>query len=302
MNVLIYTDLEWSLGALHRELAHSLTDIMGWNVQLKSWAQSYEPSAFAEEAARFDCILTLPSCARPLHETYRIAKSKIAVVAHAEVDIQKTLAAEGGVSFHQYRNYGVTSDTLACSSLSIGVTRVPAVLRCGIDTNKFYHKILPSLSSVGYATLMERRSEFGVEQKRGALAQACAHAVGLPFIRAENVSVDDMPAFYKEVSCLIMPSLQDGSPRPPLEAAAAGRLVIGTPVGHFPRLAYEGLGILGPLNDKAFLKFAVHELEFFKTHTMAYREKCQWIQTSVRTRRDWGSVIGDWVEFLEGSR
>ena len=47
---------------------------------------------------------------------------------------------------------------------------------------------------------------------------------------------------------------------PPYEAAAAGRLVIGTPVGDFPRLCLEGMGVLGPLNDQAFEDFAVTEL------------------------------------------
>ena len=41
-----------------------------------------------------------------------------------------------------------------------------------------------------------------------------------------------------------------------LEAAAAGRLVIGTPVGHFPRKAYQGGGILAPIEADKFTAFA----------------------------------------------
>jgi len=74
----------------------------------------------------------------------------------------------------------------------------------------------------------------GVEQKRGRLAQSCAEEAGLEFKRTEDTPMDQMPDFYASIDALIMPSLQEGAGLPALEAAAAGRLVIGTPVGHFP--------------------------------------------------------------------
>lgn len=296
--ILIWTDLDWSLGAVHREIQAALLQT-GWRADLKSWAAHYDVASF-QNATRdtYDLMMTLPPCVFPLVHTYGVPRSHIVLVAHAESDIQKLIAVEGVDAFLQYGAYGVTSDVLACSSMALGVTRIPLVLRCGIDTARFARPIQPELTAVGYATIMERYSEHGIEQKRGWLAERCADDAGLPFVKAEGYSVDRMPEFYEGVGALLMPSLQDGSPRPPLEAAAAGRLVIGTPVGHFMRLAYEGLGLLGPLDGQAFRQFATERLRWFRKNPHEYQVTCGLIQEAAQGR-DWKHLIGDWVELFE---
>jgi menaquinone-dependent protoporphyrinogen IX oxidase len=47
--LVIFTDLEWSLGIVHAALAHHL-DRAGWDVTLASWAQPHS----AEDFAGFD--------------------------------------------------------------------------------------------------------------------------------------------------------------------------------------------------------------------------------------------------------
>jgi glycosyltransferase involved in cell wall biosynthesis len=106
--------------------------------------------------------------------------------------------------------------------------------------------------------------------------------------------MDQMPDFYESIDALIMPSLQEGAGLPAIEAAASGRLVIGTPVGHFPRLAYEGLGILGPLDEKAFLQFTVERLNFFKNNPIAYQHTCK-IAQDAACERDWSKMVDDWI-------
>ena len=83
---------------------------------------------------------------------------------------------------------------------------------------------------------------------------------------------------------------------PPLEAAAAGRLVIGTPVGNFPRLAYEGMGIMAPLNAKAFVDFTYRTLVKYRDNPVLFREKCASIKEAAQ-KRAWINVMPDWIRF-----
>ncbi len=290
MRLLIYTDLEWALGSIHMGLAKALVAI-GHEVTLKSWAEPFS------SLPHYDLVMTLPSCVGPLL-AYGVPKKRIVIVAHGECDIQKMIAAEGIDAFDQYAAYGVVSDSLACSSLAMGVRRIPLVARLGVDFQRFYTLPSSALSAVGYVSVMQRHNEFGVEQKRGALAQASIEAAGLRFALAEGYSIETMPKFYKGVDAIIMPSLQEGAGLPPLEAAAAGRLVIGTPVGHFPRLAYEGLGLMGPLDEKAFATFVVKWLRFFRDNPMEFTKKCGEGQAAARAR-DWSYVVKDWGELFK---
>jgi hypothetical protein len=88
---------------------------------------------------------------------------------------------------------------------------------------------------------------------------------------------------------------------PVMEAAAAGRLVIGTPVGHFPRKAYEGAGIIAPIEPEKFRAFTVATLRHYKENPAAYFDKCRAIQEAARIF-DWQYSIAEWIEFIEAAR
>jgi glycosyltransferase involved in cell wall biosynthesis len=295
MKLLIYTYPRWAFGQLHNGLAAALRE-RGWTVTLLDWTVP-QPSV-AAEIDRHDHVMTVFDGPQAL-ASYGIPREKITLVAHAEFDIQGLIAIDGVDSFNRYKHYGVVSDSLACSSIALGITRIPTVVRTGVEFEKFRRPIPWQLKTVGYTARMERKTNSGVEQKRGAVAQACAEEAGLTFKRIENLPIEAMPDFYASVDALVMPSLQEGSPLPPREAAAAGRLVIGTPVGDFPRLAYEGMGILGPLDAKRFQRFAVEKLLAFKNDPRAFQAKCTTGQEAAKGR-DWANVVDDWIELFEG--
>jgi glycosyltransferase involved in cell wall biosynthesis len=299
--ILFYSDSQWALGCIHSSLCTQLR-ALGWIANIKDWSKGYVISEFAEEASRYDYIVTLPFAGTsPLVHGYGIPREKIIIVAHDESDIQKLLSADGIDEFDRYANYGVVSDSLACSSIALGVRRVPFIVRLGVDIDKYLPNVSAQLSSVGYASAMLRETESGLERKRGPLAQACAEAAGLRFVPVNDKPFDRMPEYYASVDSLLMPSLQEGAGLPPLEAAAAGKLVIATPVGHFPRLANEGLGILAPLEPRAFQRFAVEKLIYYKNNAAAYVEKCAAIQAAAK-QRDWQYTVEDWVECLSDAR
>ncbi len=299
--ILFYCDPGWALGAIHSSLCTHLR-AAGWVADIKSWRVGYVISEFAKEVARYDYVVTLPhGGTKPLVHSYRIPREKIIIVAHGESDIQELIVAQGIEEFDRYAGYGVVSDTLACSSIALGIKRLPFVVRCGVDCRKYQRPVSAGLSSVGYASAMLRPTVSGIEGKRGPLARACAEAAGLRFASVANLPFERVPDFYGSVDSLIMPSLQEGAGLPPLEAAAAGRLVIGTPVGHFPRLAYEGLGILAPLEAGAFQRFTTKCLLYYKENSAAYVDKCNIIQQASKNR-DWRYTVEDWMELFANAR
>ncbi len=292
MKLAIFVDTGWSLGQIYRGVAAAVgAELLDWQVQY--------PHGFFDQ---FDRTLTLPHAGRTFLVTqHGVPRDKIILVAHAECDIQQLLRREQGDTWERYAGYAVVSDTLACSSLSLGITRVPTVLRQGIPCAAYGMPLPERLKTVGYAALMERTNEHGIEIKRGSLARRAAERAGLDFKVATGLTREQMPDFYHSVDAVILSSLQEGGAMPPYEAAAAGRLVIGTPVGDFPRLCLEGMGVLGPLNDRPFEEFAVAELLKYKRDMTSFRLRCQGIKLSVQHNRDWSIVMPGWQDFLSDS-
>ena len=278
-----------SNGQIYREVAQAV------GADLWDWQTPHPPGFFAQ----YDRILTLPHAGSTFLVTqHGVPRNKIILVAHAECDIQQLLHREQGDTWGRYAGYAVVSDTLACSSLSLGITRVPVVLKQGIPCAAYDMPLPERLRTVGYAALMERTNEYAVEIKRGSLARKAATRAGLDFKIATGLTREQMPDFYRSVDALILSSLQEGGAMPPYEAAAAGRLVIGTPVGDFPRLCLEGMGVLGPLNDQPFEEFAVAELLKYKRDVTSFRLRCQGIKLSVQHNRDWAIVMPEWKKFI----
>jgi glycosyltransferase involved in cell wall biosynthesis len=295
----VFIDSGWSLGQLYKSIVPYI------NGELIPWDKSYDKGRFSQ----YDRVLTLAgSGSWYLENSYNIPKEKIIIVAHAEEDLQKMLATESPEEIFRYAGFGVISDSLANVSLSLGIKRIPVVLRQGVDTS-FYKSSPPSqLKSVGYAAKISRFNKYGVEIKRGELVKRVCEKVGLKFRLAENFILDKkecprelMPSFYRSVDCVVLSSLQEGGAMPPYEAASAGRLVIGTPVGDFPRLCYEGLGILAPLNEMSFMKFLEETFLYYKEEPSLFNEKCQLIQKAAINRVDWSCVIQDWIQFINDS-
>jgi hypothetical protein len=297
--ILIYTHTAWAFGTIHLPLATHL-QAAGWVADIKDWTKQYYISEFQEEVARHDYVLTVVN-EGILSHSYGIPREKIIIVAHDEADLQGLIRAEGIDGFERYAAYGVVSDFLACSSIALGIKRVPFVVRLGVDFLRYRRDIAADLSSVGYATSMLRQTVSGIERKRGPLARACAEAAGLRFAPAESLPLEKMPDFYGSVGSVVMPSLQEGAGLPPLEGAAAGRLVIGTPVGHFSRLACEGLGILAPLEAGAFQRFTTQTLIYYRDNPSAYVDKCAAIQEAAK-QRDWQFTVNDWIELFDSAR
>jgi SAM-dependent methyltransferase len=95
--------------------------------------------------------------------------------------------------------------------------------------------------------------------------------------------------------------LSEGAGLPVMEAAAAGRLVIGTPVGHFPRRAYDGGGIIAPIEPEKFKAFTAAALKYYKDNPRHYSEKCASIQKSAEMF-DWKYCVSEWIDLIDRAR
>lgn len=291
MKLLIYCDTGWSLGQLYSAVAPHL------GADFVSWTKWYPPEFFQ----KYDRILTLAGPGgRTLHYSCGVPREKMIVVAHADEDLIQMVRHDGDEGVRQYAGFGVVSDTLACVSLSLGLTRVPTVLRQGISCASYTCEPAERLRTVGYAAVMSRSNAFGVEIKRGELVRKVVEGTGLrfePAMARGRLTREQMPGYYRSVDAVVCSSLQEGGAMPPYEAAAAGRLVVGTPVGDFPRLALEGMGVMGPLNDEPFAEFLAQTLRYYRSNRRCFQLKCLAIQEASKGR-DWSVVVGDWVKFV----
>ena len=106
-----------------------------------------------------------------------------------------------------------------------------------------------------------------------------------------------MAGYYPTVDALIVASTEEGAGLPALEASAAGRLVISTPVGLWQSLS-GGTGHTVPIDDARFVEEVTALLEFYRDNADAYQAKCQEIQAHSACY-DWSQVIDAWARSFQ---
>ena len=300
--VLIYGYPQWSHGRVYYDLCKHLHR-RGYIADIINWRGSHS-AYFADLISFYDLFMTALDGVRTLTDVYGVPCDRVVALSHHELDIRTLIDQKGVEVFDKFANYGVVSEYVYCASLMKGVPRVPKVVPLGVNFAEFYSNISERLATVGYAGSMSVNT-YGIEWKRGELAEAAAHEAGLEFrvagSTAKQISFHDMPEFYRSVDAVLISSISESGPLTVMEAAAAGRLVIGTPVGHFPRKAYEGGGILAPIEAGEFKAFTVETLRYYKDNPAAYQDKCHAIQEAAR-RFDWKYTIDEWVDLIEAAR
>ena len=300
--VLIYGYPRWSHGRVYYDLCKHLYD-KGYIVDIVDW-QVNHAEYFADLNLFYDFIMTAPDGVRTLADSYRVPYEKMIVVSHHELDIRMLIEQKGIEVFDKFASYGVVSQSVYCASLMQGVRRPPMVASLGINFAEFYSDLPDRLETVGYASSMSTIT-FGVEWKRGHLAETAAHDAGLTFKVAGStkcqMSFHDMPDFYRSVDAVLTSSISESGPLPVMEAAAAGRLVIGTPVGVFPLKAYQGGGIIAPIEAEKFKAFVATTLRHYQQNPDEYVAKCRSIQEAAR-KFDWKYSIGEWIDLIEAAK
>ncbi len=297
--IMIYGYTKWSHGRVYYDLSKHLHRL-GYIVDILDWQVS-QAGHMVELSPYYDLFMTSLDGVGSLVDIYGVPYDRIIAISHHELDIRMLIERKGIDVFDKFASYGVVSEFLYSASLMRGVARAPMVASLGINYADFRCDISERLQTVGYASSMSVKT-YGIEWKRGDLAEAAAREAGLAFKVAgwtgNQISFHDMPEFYRSVDAVVTSSISEAAQLPVMEAAAAGRLVICTPVGHFPQRAYQGGGIMAPIEDEKFTAFTAAMLRYYKDNPAAYVDKCRSIQEAAR-KFDWQYAIGDWVALIE---
>ncbi|CDX22748.1 hypothetical protein MPLB_2420043 [Mesorhizobium sp. ORS 3324] len=297
--VLIYGYTKWSHGRVYYDLSKRLHSD-GYIIDIIDW-QNDNSAHFRGIKDYYDFFLTALDGVSNLVDSYHVPYEKIIGISHHEFDMRMLIERKGIDVFDRLANYGVVSEYLYSASALRGIARLPKVVPLGVDYQYFFSALPTSLTTVGYATSMSLKT-YGIELKRGELAEAAAREAGLAFkvagSTANQVSFHDMPEFYRSVDAVVSTSINESGPLSVLEGAAAGRLVIGTPVGHFPIKAYQGGGIVAPIEPEKFKAFTSSTLRYYKENPAAFVDKCHETREAA-VKFDWQYMIDDWKELID---
>lgn len=295
MKVAFYTYPEWAFGAIHEALCREFYK-HGVLAHIIDWNRQYSEKDFESFANLYDVFVTVPgSAVSLLKQRCGLSDDRIVVIAHGKYDIEYGI--QQGQSFDSFRNYAVVGKFVKDFSKSLGVLREPKVLRNGVHFDMFYRGIPPSLTTLGYGGTMSYRSfDQKTEIKRGWLAAKIAEQVELSFEPSGNRHYLTMPSYYESVSAVIMTSSEESFGLPIIEAAAAGRLPIGTEVGILRECPDAGL--VFPVEAQVFEEGATKAIVERLRDSELYRQDCLRFQEYTRFNFDWSVVAPAWVDAI----
>lgn len=297
--ILFYTETKWAYGIIHYALCKELykhnilADVLNWDLQ-------YSETEFTFLNDKYDLFVTTAPLVLKLHRDYKVPLNKICATAHGQWDI---LLAKHQADFDFYphiHSFGVISNILKNKCKEWNISREPKVVETGIHFDLFYAPPSQQLKTIGYGGVKQTNNFFGQEIKRGHLVErACEGIKDIQLQTSGSYSYLCMPSYYKTVDAVVMSSSEEAGGLPMLEAAAAGRLPIGTPVGFFEENALKGGGILVPLDENEFVDKTKQTILYYKDNPNEYVNKCLEVQSYARDHYDWSSKIHMWIDLFE---
>ena len=134
----------------------------------------------------------------------------------------------------------------------------------------------------------------GSDFKRGYLAPRVTEGLGLDYVMHEFMYHLCMPGYYRTMDSLLVTSSYEGCGLPAMEAAAAGRLVVGAAAGYFT----GDSGFLCRTPDDEFVEDARGILTLCKNSPETYRSICEKGQQYARDNYDWEHTVDGWIELF----
>jgi glycosyltransferase involved in cell wall biosynthesis len=297
LKVIFYTQNRWAFGAIHHGLCKELYKHNIY-ANLLDEDEDYTEEEFKALNFSYDFFITNPDKVLNLHVKSGIPLNKIIAIAHGQWDILLAKHQHSDI-YNQLYSFGVISNFLKTKCKEWGTSIEPKVVETGIHFDAFYSKPSDHLQVIGYGGIKQTYNFYREEIKRGYLVEKACE--GIDNVRLQTSGAYNylcMPAYYKTVDCVIMSSSEEAGGLPMLEAAAAGRLPIGTPVGFFEENAPKGGGILVPIEENQFIESVKQTILYYKNNSDAYVNKCLEVQSYARDNYDWSKKIGPWLELL----
>lgn len=298
--VVFFVEPEWAYGVIHYDLSKWLQrhDI---RASVMPWNRQYTLQEVQDLSQHIDYFVSTPYGLEALciHH-YGIQPEQCIVVCHSREDIGYFLNLPQEFQ-DRIPKWAAVSDWVRAEwkeHLDLqGREHQIDVCNLGIDFWNFHAPIADRLESVGYAGAY--RVEHNQHIKRTDLVDRICEQTNLPLkvaIHYHNLFTT-MQGFYPQVGAVIISSTHEGAGLPALEAAAAGRLVLTTPVGHWERIA--GVGAIElPLEAEALVHHCVEALNYYKNNPREYRSRCLQMQDYARSY-DWSAgPINEWIQLL----
>lgn len=298
---LFYIENKWAFGAIHYGLCKELYT-HGVHCDLLNWDNEYSKDEFKFLIDTYDNIVTTPVYVLKLHYTYGVPLEKIIAVAHGQWDI---LHAKQNADFDFYpkiKKFAVISKILKEKCIEWQISILPNVIETGIHFDFFYAKPSDSLKIVGYGGAKHTYNFSGQEIKRGHLVETSVNGIGLKLKSHNFYNFLCMSGYYRTIDALVMSSSEEAGGLPIMEAAAAGRLILGTPVGYFEEHCetndFTRGGIKLPIKEQEFITELSRNLIKYSKDKNAYKLKCLEIQEYARENYDWSKKIVEWINLL----
>jgi glycosyltransferase involved in cell wall biosynthesis len=294
--VLFYTQNRWAFGSIHHGLCKELYK-HGIYANLLDWTIPYLQHEFDFLNRTYDVFVTTPEAVIPLHHR-GIALDKIVSIAHGQWDILLARRDYGVDFYSRLKGYGVISDVLKNKSIEFGVSRIPDIVKLGIHADVYKQNISAGLSVVGYAGMKETINFFGEEIKRGKLVEQAVEGINVELRSFPEMNHLCMPSYYGIVDCVVMSSTEEAGGLPMMEAAAAGRLTIGTPVGYYADDAIQSGGVLVSIDPNNFINETKEAILRYKQYNQLYQSTCAKIQEYAIENFNWPDRIESWINLL----
>ena len=289
--VIFYTEAKWAFGSIHNEFCKYLFE-HGINGSLLDWSVPYNYFEMQELDQGQPIWCTEPHAA-PILREFGIPVERIVLIAHSIADVEWTAAH---IDPRIYRKYVVISEFLADTAMQVGFGYRPHIQHIGTNTHDFNMPPAVELNKVGYAGTL--RAEYQENKRPWLIQEACKNA-GLEFVIAESYhnSFITMPGFYRNVDCVVIASQHEGDGMVSLEAGASGRLVISTPVGHWPELCSGGGGLDLPIEPEALVGQLTAYFKMYQDNSTLFSRRCANIQKYAKNY-DWKYVAPNWAELF----
>lgn len=294
--VLFFTQNRWAFGSIHHGLCKELYQ-RGVCANLLDWSVSYSLDEFKFLINTYDLFVTMPDAVMILVE-YGVPINKIVAIAHAQWDILLGRERAKFDFYPELKGFGVISNVLKRKCKEWGISKEPKVVELGIHTDLFYARPAKQLKRMGYASAAQVLNYFGQEIKRPQLVDQVAEGLNIELVKHSNYNFLCMPGFYKTVDAIIVPSIEEAGGLPALEAAAAGRLVLSTPVGYFEENGRFGGGVELPMNADDFVSDAKKHINHYIDNSSDFENKCLEAQEYARFHYDWKHKIHNWLDLL----
>ena len=296
MKIAFFTYPEWAFGAIHDALCKELYK-NGIYAHIINWERQYTVEEFQSFMKLFDYFCTVPGNAVPCLNGYGVPNERIIAVAHGRYDLQSGLAHNN--KYDEFAKLGGVSPDLAEYAKMSGITREMVIAKNGIHFDNFYAPASKELKVIGYGGALEYKNHLdgNKDLKRGYLIKSVSDGLNLPVHLVTRRHYLGMPAYYPDVDCVMVSSTEESCGLPLMEAAAAGRLPISTPVG-VSRDYENAPGIVLPFDESEYVSGAVNAMHRLSMASDEFHRMCLEAQEFARANYDWSVRISDWVKLF----